>query len=344
MSANSGSTSGMAGTYNENSDPQLAIIHLMTPYISLGVDELDISSNTSLVITDFGSSHGKNSIIAMKIILKYLENAHKVHVSPLIIHNDLPTNDWTKLFQLLAEDKTYKGVANGVSFYERCLPENSLSIGFTASSMHWLSKIPFHIANHCFHTFAEEHERKAYKSQAKLDFNTFIEHRSHELVSGGILVLSIPSFDDQGIDSMGNYFDTLYMCAQTFFTEQELANFTIPVYLRSLTECIDHDLFDRCSLKLIKAELNQLKVPTIELYHNGQLTFDQLAKIFTKVFQSTMEPLINHILHASGRSKQEIDEISKEFWIVYEDKLKERPSLVVNGNQYVCACLVLKKI
>ncbi|CAF2987412.1 unnamed protein product [Rotaria sp. Silwood2] len=343
MATKSGTTVGMAESYNENSDPQLAIINLMIPYIQMGIDELNIASS-SLVIADFGSSHGRNSMIVMKIFIKYLQQANKLVTPPLVVHNDLPTNDWTKLFQLLSEDKSYQGVANGYSFYEQCLPANSLSMGFTSSSMHWLSKIPFNIANHCFHTYGEEHERQAYKHQAKVDFNSFIEHRSRELVSGGVLVLSIPSYHDQGIESMSNYFDQLYICAQSFFNEQELLKLTIPLYLRSLSECIDYELFDRCSLKLIKAELSQLKVPTLEQYRNDQLTFDQLVKIFAKAFQSTMEPLIKQLLGMNGRSKEEIDELSKDFWMVYEEKLKERPDLVVNDNQYVCACLILKKI
>lgn len=343
MAANSGSTPGMSETYNENSDPQLAIIQLMTPYIQLGVDELE-SSSSPLVIADFGSSHGRNSIIAMKLIIKCLEEKHKLLSQPLVVHNDLPTNDWTILFQLLLQDKSYRGVANGCSFYERCLPERTLSFGFTASSMHWLSKMPFNIKNHCFHTYAEEDERQAYAQQSKLDFNSFIEHRSHELAPGGILALSIPSFNDDGIDSMGNYFDQLYICARSFLSEPELLHLTIPIYLRSLSECIDHELFERCSLKLIKAELSSLKLPILDLYHSGHVTFDQLAKIFTKVFQSTMEPLINKLLSMSGRSKEEVAELSKDFWMVYEEKLKERRDLVVNANQYVCACLVLKKL
>ncbi|CAF1385464.1 unnamed protein product [Rotaria sordida] len=343
MTTNAASTSGMSGSYNENSDPQLAIIHLMTPYMEFGIDELDVSSSP-LIIADFGSSHGRNSVIAMKIFLKYLKEKNKLISPPLIVHNDLPTNDWTKLFQLLAEDKSYNGVANGCSFYQKCLPDKSLAMGFTASSLHWLSKIPFHIKNHCFHTYADNDERQAYEQQAKLDFNTFIEHRSRELVSGGVLVLSIPSFNEEGIDSIGNYFDQLYICAKSFFNEQELLNFTVPLYLRSLSECMDYELFDRCSLQLLKAELSQLKVPTLELYHSGKLSFDQLAKIFTKVFESTMESLIHQVLRMSGRSKEEINEISKDFWIVYEEKLKERRDLVINGNQYVCACLVLKKL
>jgi hypothetical protein len=279
----------------------------------------------------------------MKIFIKYLKQTDKLLTAPLVVHNDLPTNDWTSLFQLLLEDKSYQGVANGCSFYHQCLPQNSLSLGFTASSMHWLSKLPFPLSNHCFHTYAEENERQAYQNQSKLDFISFIEHRSHELVPGGVLILSIPSVDEQGRESTSNYFDTLYACAQKFFTEQELSNFTVPIYLRSLPECIDHELFDRCSLQLIKAELAHLKLPVLDLYHSGQLPYDLLIKMFTKVFQSTMESLIRLVLGKSGRSKEDIESLLEDFWIVYEEKLKEKPDVVTNPNQYVCACLILKK-
>jgi hypothetical protein len=344
MATNPGSTLGMTGSYNENSDPQLAIINLMIPYIHFGIDQLDVPSSSSpLTIADFGSSHGKNSIQAMKIFIKYLQQTKKLVTSPLVVHNDLPTNDWTRLFQLLAEDNSYQGVANGYSFYRQCLPQNSLSLGFTASSMHWLSKIPFSLSHHCFHIYAEANEREAYAKQAKLDFDSFIEHRSHELVTGGVLVLSIPSVDDQGIESTANYFDQLYSCARTFFNEQELSSLTVPIYLRSLPECIDHDLFDRCSLNVVKAKLAHLSLPILELYHNGQLSFDLLIKIFTKVFQSTMETLLKQLLQMNGRPPGEIEQLLKDFWIVYEHNLKQKPDLVTNPNQYVCACLILKK-
>ena len=170
MSTNSGSTSGMSGSYNENSDPQLAIINLMLPYIQLGIHHFDASSSTSLIITDFGSSHGKNSIKAMKLIIDYLREVDKLFTSPLVVHNDLPTNDWTKLFQILLEDNSYQGVANGCSFYKQCLPSKSLSIGFTASSIHWLSKIPCPLTTHCYYDYANENEHQAFKKSSKIRF------------------------------------------------------------------------------------------------------------------------------------------------------------------------------
>jgi hypothetical protein len=56
-----------------------------------------------------------------------------------------------------------------------------------------------------------------------------------------------------------------------------------------------------------------------------------------------MEPLVKQVLEMNGCSKEEIDELPTDFWIIYEEKLKETRDLVVNDNQYVYACLILEK-
>ncbi|CAF1264240.1 unnamed protein product [Rotaria sordida] len=345
MTTNTGATLGMAAGYNENSSSQLAMVNYMIPYIHMGIDHLDISSSSSpLIIADFGSSHGRNSIEAMKIIIQYLQQTNKLITSPLVVHNDLPTNDWTTLFQLLAEDNSYQGMAIGRSFYKQCLPSNSLSIGFSSASMNWLSKVPCTITNHRFYTFANEKEHEAFKHQSKLDFDAFIENRSRELVPGGILILSIPSADHQGTVSAAPYCDHVYTCAKLLFNEQELSDLTIPVYWRSLSECVDHTLFDRCSLQLIKAELCQMNSPFVEQLQKGQLTFDEFIKMVIKTLQCVLEGSVRQALEINRRSKEEIDQLLIEFWSLYEEKLKEISHSIVNDNSFACVCLVLKKL
>ncbi|CAF1235225.1 unnamed protein product [Rotaria sordida] len=345
MTTNTGATLGMAAGYNENSSSQLAMVNYMIPYIHMGIDHLDISSSSSpLIIADFGSSHGRNSIEAMKIIIQYLQQTNKLITSPLVVHNDLPTNDWTTLFQLLAEDNSYQGMAIGRSFYEQCLPSNSLSIGFSSTSINWLSKIPCTITNHRFYTFANEKEHETFKHQSKLDFDAFIENRSRELVPGGILILNIPSTDHQGIVSTAFYCDHVYTCAKLLFNEQELSDLTIPLYCRSLSECVDHALFDRCSLQLIKAESGQVNGPFFEQLQKGQLTLDEFIKIMTKTLQCAFESSIRRALEINGRSKEEIDQLLIEFWSLYEEKLKEKSHSIVTDNPLACVCLVLKKL
>ncbi|UJR24571.1 hypothetical protein I4U23_005946 [Adineta vaga] len=137
----------MSKTYNKNSIPQNVAIQSSFQVIKEAVDALDVFSVT--IIADYGSSQGVNSIHAMKKIIDCLRKQKKSKIDPLVIHNDLPTNDWTSLHRLLNEDKTYHGVASGRSFYEQCLPTNSLSVGYSSTAIHWLSKKPCDISNHC---------------------------------------------------------------------------------------------------------------------------------------------------------------------------------------------------
>ena len=52
------------------------------------------------MIADFGSSHGANSVYVMKLIIDSIKELTKTERSFLVIHNDLPTNDWISLFNL----------------------------------------------------------------------------------------------------------------------------------------------------------------------------------------------------------------------------------------------------
>lgn len=337
--SNISATVGMMN-YNENSKTQLAALNSMTSLIHLGLAHLNI---TPTVIADFGASHGKNSIEAIKIMIEYLKKTNKLLPSLLIIHNDLPTNDWTTLFQLLAQDNSYYSMANGHSFYEQCLPSNSLSIGFSSYAINWLSKIPNNISNQRFYMLANEQDHQAFKDQAKLDFNAFIQHRSKELQTGGILLLSIPSVDDDGFDSLSYGIDNLYTSARTYFTSKEFQEFTPPVYYRPLLECIDYSLFEQCSLELIKVESIQVKFPVVEQYRNGQLTLDQVALGITKVVQTLFELNVRQVLKANGRSNEEIEKVSIEFWLLYQQNIKENINLYLENTPFVCANLILKK-
>ncbi|CAF1364472.1 unnamed protein product [Didymodactylos carnosus] len=330
---------------NENYADQLILIDSITSYIHLGIDELNVRNCSSpLIIADFGSSYEFYSIHIMKTIIEYLRQTNKLVRPPLIVHNDLPINDWTRLFELLARDNSYEGVANGRSFYEQCLPPNCLSIGFSSASLHLLSQKPCNFSNHCYYTFAEESERQRFKDQSKLDFISFLEHRSRELVSGGVLILIIPSAEKQETMSFNYYFDLLYKCAQsiTFLTPQDLLNYTIPLHLRSLSECVDFELFERCSFKLIKAEFSYMKYPIFVRYQNGHITLDQFAKTLTVIMRTTTELSFKQALEITGRSKEDIDKILTQFWTLYEETVRNEP-FHDDVNTYI-VCLILKKV
>jgi hypothetical protein len=175
----------MGASYNSNSLPQLDAVESSISFIQQAIDVLNVdSSSFPVIIADFGSSHGNNSLYAIKTIIDFIKQSKKSESSLLVIHNDLPTNDWTSLFNVLNQDKSYFGFSSGRSFYEQCLPSNFLTIGYSSTAIHWLSRKPCNISNHWICLFAADEEFAAFKAQAQHDYEDFLENRSRELRQG----------------------------------------------------------------------------------------------------------------------------------------------------------------
>ena len=166
---------------NTSSCSQAVLIGLSMPYIEAGVDAFSVSllTGSSMIIAAFVAAHGLSSKSAMKAIFvnliktKKLENENHV----LVVHNDLPTNNRNTLFDVLNEGGAYFSLSSGRSFYEQCLPPNSLSIGYSSSSLHWLSRKPYNVSNLCVPFLAPEKELALFKEQARLDLSLFLQHR-----------------------------------------------------------------------------------------------------------------------------------------------------------------------
>ncbi|CAF1489194.1 unnamed protein product [Rotaria sordida] len=343
----SGTTLGMTGSYNTNSLDQMLTVDGSIPFIQEAIDVLDISpSPNPLTIADYGSSHGFNSMYAIKAIIKYLKESNKLEDKKqiLVVHNDLPTNHWTILFELLNEDKSYFGVASGRSFYESCLPSNSLSICYSSNSIHWLSRRPCQISKHCASIRAEDNEFVAFQQQARLDLAQFLERRSSELHIGGVLIITIWCTNENGSSGYEQILDLLYKCAQssTLLTEQEILDYTIPMHIRSPIECLDFELFNRCSFKLIKSTLKKVSIRLFDDYRQGRKTLDECARVYTQWTRSWVESVLRQTLEMHERSTKDIETILDQYWTHFENAAKERPhdDIVNMCDNY----LVLKKI
>jgi len=142
-----------------------------------------------------------------------------------VTHTDLPYNDFSVLFRLMhgllpgrERDglRDLSGVfhfASGTSFYQQIFPDASLALGFPASAMHYLSRLPTTMEDHVHAATARGAEREAFAAQAAVDWETILLHRARELVSGGQLVLANFSVDEAGrytgATGSRNLFETL---------------------------------------------------------------------------------------------------------------------------------------
>jgi len=196
-----------------------------------------------IVIADYGASTGHNSLLpigaAVAVLRKRTRNDHSI----LVVHTDIPDNDFTAMFRTLADDPDsylHKDAATfasavGRSFYAQIMPSSSVNLGWSSWSIQWLSGVPSPIPDHIQVAYsADEDVRAAYTRQAAHDWHEFVAFRGRELRRGGRLVVMTMAVDDNGDFGYRSMFaallDTLdELRAADLVTEDELHRMCVPV-------------------------------------------------------------------------------------------------------------------
>jgi len=175
--------------YNHNSKPQLTAIQKSFSYIAQAIEEhkSTVIPTDTFFIVDYGCSHGANAVVAIQAIIEAVQQKYGTGLSSQIcaVFNDLSTNDWSTLFQTIT-GLFCSSLASGKSFYEQILPSNRVQFGYTATAIHWLSKKPCNLQQHCYIFSGQPtaEEMKRWKTQAADDYRTFLQHRSNEMKKG----------------------------------------------------------------------------------------------------------------------------------------------------------------
>jgi hypothetical protein len=127
-----------------------------------------------------------------------------------ITYADLPHNDFSALFRLtqgLLGPKTESPLAavpglfifgSGTSFYRQIVPDNTLSFGFSATAMHWISGRPCMITDHVQAVGATPVEQEQFRARAMRDWETILLARARELRPGGRLAFANFCIDEEG--------------------------------------------------------------------------------------------------------------------------------------------------
>ena len=160
-----------------------------------------------IIIADYGASTGHNSLLPICAAIAALHKRTRPEHSVMVVHTDVPDNDFTALFETLANDPdTYLrkdeasfASAIGRSFYSQILPSNSVNLGWTSWSILWLRRTPAPIGDHVQVAYSrDEGVRAAYAKQAAHDWHEFIAFRARELCPGGRLVMTTMAIDKDG--------------------------------------------------------------------------------------------------------------------------------------------------
>ncbi len=209
-----------AGVYNRHSGLQHANLHSALPLWEEAVGTIAANSEGLVRIVDYGASQGRNSLLPMGTAID-LVRKHDGQRPLEIIHTDLPSNDYTSLFELLAtESDSYLAgrsdvfpMAVGRSYFEQILSSDSVDLGWSSNALHWLSHNPVNVADHGWAVYSSNMlAREAVDDVLAKDLLNFLSARSRELRAGGRLVCQFMGRggDRHGFEWMaGHYWATL---------------------------------------------------------------------------------------------------------------------------------------
>jgi hypothetical protein len=156
-----------------------------------------------IVIADYGSSQGKNSLAPMRAAIAALRTRVDRQRPIFVCHTDLPANDFSEMFAVLESDpESYlQGepqvfpYAIGRSFYRSLFPPGHVDLGWSSYAAVWLSQIPRQIPDHFFIPCSRGAVRAEFDRQAAQDWETFLALRAAELRTSGRLVVALPALD-----------------------------------------------------------------------------------------------------------------------------------------------------
>lgn len=305
------------------------------------------------VIADYGASTGHNSLLPICAAIAVVRKRTRTDHPTLVVHTDVPDNDFTALFRTLAEDPdTYLSKdsaafasAIGRSFYSQIMPSSSVILGWSSWAIHWLSRVPAPIPDHVHVAYSrDETVRAAYARQAATDWHEFIAFRGRELRRGGRLVVMTTAVDDNGEVGyrkvLGALVDAIdELAADGLLTADEVHRMGIPIVGRR-----EQDFLAPFAPK---GRFEQLEIEHLEIFDAGdrfwqQYQVDGNATAFGAQWASFARTAVFPML-ATTLEGGAADPRSVQFFDRLEAGLAARLAAAPEKSQIPMAHLVLTK-
>ena len=190
----------MTKGYSAQTEGALLCIEAASDWALTCVNQL--ADATSHVLIDYGAADGGTAVGLWNQVLDRLHaNQPTAHLT--LIGNDLPSNDNVALAENLALQIPRAAkptvLVSARSFYEPSVAPDTVSFGFSATAMHWLSTSPGPLNTHTHVLASNDAEAlQRFTAQAMQDWTHILELRSRELKVGGRLLTVNLSRDEQG--------------------------------------------------------------------------------------------------------------------------------------------------
>jgi hypothetical protein len=307
------------GAYNRHAAIPAAGGSFAIPLLEEAARQITLDSgDRPIVIADYGSSQGKNSLAPMQAAIAALRSRVGRERPIFVCHTDLPANDFSEMFALLESDpQSYlQGdphvfpYAIGRSFYRSLFPPGQVDLGWSSYAAVWLSQIPVQIPDHFFIPCSTGAVRAEFDRQAAQDWEAFLTLRAAELRAGGRLVVALPALDHDGtigFASMMNHANAelFDLVAGGAITAEERARMTIAACPRREQDLLAPFARDGRFRGLVVEHSSTLSVPDpawIEFKRDGDAAAfaSKRAGFFRAVFVPSMSQAL-----ASTRDAEE---------------------------------------
>ena len=239
------------GFYNRHSAMQAAGISLLLPHWERAGRAADLAGSP-LVIVDYGSSQGRNSLAPMCLAIEVLRARVGTQVPVEVIHTDLPTNDFAALFSLLEGDpgSYLAGAANvfpmavGRSYFQPVVRPGCVHLGWNSWTLQWLDGPPLDAPDHVFAVLSRsERVLTELRPRQAADWRRFLSARATELRPGARLLAALTgeTATEVGWEWLGGelWQTVLDLGRDRILSDDEQLRLTLPTASRSLEQVME---------------------------------------------------------------------------------------------------------
>lgn len=215
------------GFYNHHGWAQAAGVTAALPALTRAAEAVPFAH--PLIVADYGSSQGRNSLRPMQVAIETLRSRDP-SVPITVIHTDQPGNDFSSLFALLndSSDSYLKGYSNtyaaavGRSFFGPVLPPGSVTLGWSSFAAIWLTRTPPEALGHVSTALVPPEVRTQLRAQGEADWRRFLTVRAGELQHGGRLVVLVPGPPEGQFAGVRSLMQILAMTLRQLVTDGRL--------------------------------------------------------------------------------------------------------------------------
>ncbi|KAN0032754.1 hypothetical protein ACTFIV_006674 [Dictyostelium citrinum] len=307
-------------TINNTMDMVIKSCDIMIENIKSKNDNQHQSSNV-IRILDIGSSHGRNSIIPINLIIS---NVLKQFPSQCfeVYHEDLPENNFSLLFKEISDNKnSYIKLSNqiyfygiGNSFYNQLVPSNTIDYVFSFSASHWSNyDVTFHYNPDSIGVYCKERS-KEYKQYCIDTLYKNFSLRAKELKKGGIFMVTVMNENENSLPIESNVLFQLFTLSKTIWkqmanenliTINEVDKMIIPINFYRKDEIL-------ASIKMVENH-HRLKLITIEQHiqkfsdnHSIILSDQEKSEILFSYMNAACEPSLKNFINGDQSTKDSL--------------------------------------